>query len=144
MSIFILYRICIVQEEIYMNRSTIIAAGYGWMAVLIHVLIFALFTSLILQFITITELTLTYVTFSIDIIALFIGGFIAGLKGKGKGWLLGAITGIGFTLFTFMVQYLGFNGSFTFQQIIYHSSFILAAIAGSVIGVNLVTVKNEE
>jgi|SRR5690625_285640 len=127
-----------------MNRSTIIAVGYGWITLFILVLIFALFTSLIIRFTTISELTLTYLTFSFGIIALFIGGFIAGLKGKDKGWLLGAITGIGFTLFTFMIQYLGFNGSFSFEQIIYHGSFIVAAIVGSVIGVNLVTIKNAE
>src|SRR5690625_2513585 len=125
-----------------MNRSILVAISYGWITICTLILLFSFFTTLIIRFAILSELTLTYITFCFGLIALFIGGLIAGVKGKGKGWIIGAATGIGFTMFTFLLQYFRWNELFSFQQLIYHSSFIITAITGSIVGVNIVTVKN--
>lgn len=80
---------------------------------------------------------LSWVAFSVGLVGLFIGGMITGIKGKSKGWVVGGLTGLGFTLFIFLVQYLGYQNGFSIQQMLHHTGFILAAIFGGMIGVNL-------
>jgi putative membrane protein (TIGR04086 family) len=78
----------------------------------------------------------------IGLISLFIGGLVAGIKGKEKGWITGILTGVGFTLFTFLVQYLGFQQGFSIEQSIHHVAYVLAALFGGVIGVNILSSQN--
>ena len=120
-----------------MMNSFLKAVIYGWVAILVLILISSLLLSLVVKFTSISEFTLSYITLTIGLVTLFIGGIIAGLKGKENGWVVGALTGGGFTLLTFLIQFLGFNETFSTQQTIYHLTYILAAIIGSIIGVNL-------
>jgi len=120
-----------------MKNSHLIAIVYGWITILVLILLTSMLLSLFVRFTAISEFTFSYITLTIGLITLFIGGIVAGLKGKEKGWIIGALTGGGFTLLTFLVQYLGFNEVFSMQQTIYHITYILAAIVGSIVGVNL-------
>src|SRR5699024_1753223 len=120
-----------------MKNSYLTAVVYGWITVLVLVLISSLLLSLVVRFTAISEVTLSYITLTIRLIALFVGGIISGLKGKENGWVVGALTGAGFTLLTFLVQYLGFDEIFSIQQTVYHTTYILAAVVGGIIGVNL-------
>ncbi|HLR71326.1 MAG TPA: TIGR04086 family membrane protein [Pseudogracilibacillus sp.] len=121
-----------------MNNNYLKAIVYGWITILVLILLSSVILSVVVRFTAISEFTLSYITLTIGLIALFVGGIISGLKGKENGWMLGALTGVGFTLLTFFVQYLGFNELFSVGQLIYHATYILAAIVGSVIGVNLI------
>src|SRR5690625_1987445 len=120
-----------------MKNSHLIAIVYGWITILVLILLTSMLLSLFVRFTAMSEFTFSYITLTIGLITLFIGGIVAGLKGKEKGWIIGALTGGGFTLLTFLVQYLGFNEVFSMQQTIYHITYILAAIVGSIVGVNL-------
>src|SRR5699024_8991423 len=122
----------------YMNNNYLKAIVYGWITILVLILLSSVILSVVVRFTAISEFTLSYITLTIGLIALFVVGIISGLKGKENGWMLGALTGVGFTLLTFFVQYLGFNELFSVGQLIYHATYILAAIVGSVIGVNLI------
>jgi putative membrane protein (TIGR04086 family) len=126
-----------------MQKQYITAIMYGWIIVLGLILITSFLLALLLRFTTFNEPTLSWLTLGIGLGALFIGGLIAGLKGKAKGWVIGAITGAGFTLLTFMVQYLGYHQGFSFEQSLYHGGYILAALLGGVIGVNMAGPVNE-
>lgn len=125
----------------YVKNSYLMAIVYGWISILVLILVSSAFLSLVLRFTAISEFTLSYISLTIGLVTLFIGGIIAGVKGKENGWIVGALTGGGFTLLTFLIQYLGFNEVFSIQQSIYHITYILAAIVGSIIGVNLITNK---
>src|SRR5699024_5719 len=114
---------------------------YGWITILFFVLLSSAVLALIVHLTNITEFTLSYITLIIGLLTLFLGGFVAGIKGKANGWIIGLTTGLGFTLITFFIQYLGFNEIFTTKQIIYHITYILCAIIGSIIGVNLFTTQ---
>ena len=92
-----------------------------------------------MRFTSINEFMLSYLSLSIGILSLLIGGIVAGMKGKEKGLIIGALTGIGFTVLTFLIQYLGYNETFSMQQMIYHLAYIISAMIGSIIGVNLAT-----
>ncbi|MCF3941868.1 TIGR04086 family membrane protein [Oceanobacillus alkalisoli] len=114
-----------------------IALLYGWVFILLFIVVSSFVLALVLQFTTISQWMLSWVAFSVGLVGLFIGGMITGIKGKSKGWVVGGLTGLGFTLFIFLVQYLGYQNGFSIQQMLHHSGFILAAIFGGMIGVNL-------
>ncbi|AVQ99497.1 membrane protein [Oceanobacillus picturae] len=120
-----------------MNKQQFTALLYGWIIVLGLILLASFILALLLRFSTFNEPALTWVTLVIGLISLFIGGMVAGAKSKAKGWIIGALTGMGFTLFTFLVQYLGYQVGFSMEQTIHHTAYILVALFGGVIGVNI-------
>lgn len=121
-----------------MRKQQFNALMYGWIIVLGLIFIASVILAFLLRFTTFNEPTLSWVALVSGLISLFIGGMVAGVKGKVKGWLIGGITGLGFTLLTFLVQYLGYHQGFSMEQSIHHLGYILAALFGGVIGVNVV------
>ncbi|MBT2598215.1 MULTISPECIES: TIGR04086 family membrane protein [Oceanobacillus] len=120
-----------------MNRNQWTALLYGWIALFGILIIASFILALLLNFTEFSESALSLVTLIIGIVALFIGGLIAGLKGKNKGWMIGAMIGVGFTLLIFLVQYLGYQQGFSLKQTAYHSLYLGVALLGGIIGVNL-------
>ncbi|GLO66689.1 TIGR04086 family membrane protein [Oceanobacillus kimchii] len=120
-----------------MNRNQWTALLYGWIALFGILIIASFILALLLNFTEFSESALSLVTLIIGIVALFIGGLIAGLKGKNKGWMIGAMIGVGFTLLIFLVQYLGYQQGFSLKQTAYHSLYLGVALIGGIIGVNL-------
>lgn len=94
-----------------------------------------------MRFTSTQEASLGVITTAISFITLFAGGFIAGTKGKEKGWLIGFLTGIAYTLIIFLFQYLGHDSLFNMEQIIYHICYIITAMMGGILGVNMSTPK---
>ncbi|MEC5422065.1 TIGR04086 family membrane protein [Virgibacillus sp. C22-A2] len=121
-----------------MRKQQFTALMYGWIIVLGLILLASFILAFLLRFTTFNEPTLSWVALVIGLISLFIGGMVAGVKGKAKGWIIGAITGLGFTLFTFLVQYLGYQQAFSLEQSVHHIGYILAALFGGVVGVNII------
>lgn len=115
---------------------------YGWTVVLGLMLLSSAVLALILRFTSFNDPTLSWVTLGIGLVSLFIGGLIAGIKGKAKGWLIGAAIGLGFTLFIFLIQYLGYKQGFSLEQLMYHAGYVLAALIGGIFGVNTVVENN--
>src|SRR5690625_4251667 len=123
-----------------MKNNQFSALLYGWIVVFILVFITSFVLAFLLRFTTLNDPVLSWITLGIGLISLFIGGLVAGMKGKSKGWFIGGITGIGFTLFVFLVQYLGYKQPFSFEQSLHHLGYIIAALVGGVLGVNFVAV----
>lgn len=120
-----------------MNKTSLIAILYGWITMLAIIILASAIVAFIIKFTNISEVTLGFVTLAIGLITLFISGIVAGIKAKAKGWLIGLIVGLSFALLTFTVQYLSVDSGFSIEQIVYHSTYTLAAIVGSIFGVNL-------
>ena len=119
------------------TKRTITAMLYGLGTILIIVLAASLILSLLLKFTEIEEASLKWIIMTLSVLALFMGGIVSGRKNKEKGWLIGGGTGLLFTLLVFLVQFLGYKTSFTLQQTLYHLGYIMIAIVGGIIGVNL-------
>ncbi|TKC20060.1 TIGR04086 family membrane protein [Robertmurraya kyonggiensis] len=117
------------------------AVLFGVIAVFLLLIISSFIFSLILRFTSTQESSLGIVTTAITFITLFVGGFVSGGKGKQKGWLIGSLTGILYTLIIFLFQYLGYDSLFSVEQIIYHVCYILTAMMGGILGVNITTPK---
>lgn len=113
------------------------AVSYGLLFIFAIILVVGFGLSLLLQFSNVTEQSLQWITAIITFLALFIGGFIAGGKGREAGWVLGSVTGLGFVIIIFLIQFLGFNSNYELTQLIYHVAYVLTATLGGVIGVNV-------
>jgi putative membrane protein (TIGR04086 family) len=112
---------------------------YGLVTIFLVATISSIIFSLILRFTSTQESSLQFVVTAVSFISLFIGGFISGGKGKEKGWLLGGGTGLLYTIVIFLFHYLGKDSLFSYEQIIYHTCFMLVAMMGGILGVNMTT-----
>lgn len=108
-------------------------------AILLLAVVSSLIFSLILQFTATQEKSISLLITIISFFSVFIGGFICGGKGKQKGWLIGASTGIVYSFIIFTYQYLGHSALFTLEQMIFHICYILTAMMGGVLGVNILS-----
>jgi putative membrane protein (TIGR04086 family) len=76
-------------------------------------------------------------TTALSFIGLFGGGFLSGGKRKQKGWLIGGLTGLVYSLIIFLFQYLGYDRIFNLEQLIYYICYTLISMMGGILGVNL-------
>ncbi len=120
-----------------MRKQHVIALLYGWITILLFVLLTSAIVAGIVRFTTITENTFSYVALAVGLISLFLGGVVTGVKGKENGLVLGLLTGAGFSLLIFLIQFLGFQSLFTFGQILFHLTYIVSAMVGGIVGVNI-------
>ncbi|WP_112181458.1 MULTISPECIES: TIGR04086 family membrane protein [Paraliobacillus] len=109
---------------------------HGWIVILAILLLASLILSLLLRFTSLGASTLSGTTTIISFLALFAGGWVAGLKAGEKGWLIGILTSLGFSLFIFLYQYLGLQTVFSLSQILYHTGFLVTGLVGAIFGVN--------
>ncbi|MEH7442302.1 TIGR04086 family membrane protein [Bacillus sp. JJ1122] len=119
------------------SRSLGKSVLYGVMAIFLLAVVSSFIFSLLLKFTSVQESSLQYVMTSISFLSIFIGGFITGGNGKQKGWLIGGSTGLVYSLIIFLFQFLGYDSLFTFEQLIYHTCYILTAMMGGILGVNI-------
>jgi putative membrane protein (TIGR04086 family) len=113
------------------------AIVYGVVTIFLLAAVISFFLSLILKWTDVQEASLTWIIFAGSLLSMFIGGLVAGGKGKEKGWLAGGITSLSFTAIIFFFQFLGLEKAFTLEQWIYHLIFFVAAALGGIVGVNL-------
>nr|WP_090637771.1 TIGR04086 family membrane protein [Neobacillus massiliamazoniensis] len=112
---------------------------YGLIFIFFFAAVSSLIFSLILKFTSVREMSLQYVVTAASFIGLFGGGFLSGGKKKEKGWLIGGATGLLYSLIVFIFQYLGYDKLFNTEQMIYHLCYILIAMMGGILGVNIAT-----
>ncbi|WP_337194011.1 TIGR04086 family membrane protein [Pontibacillus yanchengensis] len=118
-------------------KNRITALAYGWGTIFTMMILCSLILALLLKFTSMTESTLQWATLILGLLTLFIGGFISAAKGKEKGWMLGILTGLGFSIIVLLFQYLGFQKGMGMTQLFYHGGYILMALLGGMIGVNV-------
>jgi len=119
-----------------LQQKQLLALIYGWIFVFIVLISASVIIALLLKFTSLNEPLLSWITLAVGLVSLFIGGLVAGLKGQMKGWMIGLVIGIGFTCFTLMFQYVSLKELFTWNQMLYHTFYILAAMVGGIVGVN--------
>lgn len=114
-----------------------IAVGLGIVALLIFACMTSLLIAMLLKFTDINEGVLSIVIMALAILFMLISGFIAGAKAQGRGWFVGAITGLTFFLLVFLVNYLGYDKPLSSAQLLYQLILIAASTIGGIFGVNL-------
>ncbi|WP_088072491.1 TIGR04086 family membrane protein [Gottfriedia luciferensis] len=123
-------------------KKTAVAVSYGFLTILLLVLSISLILSLLLRLTSLTESSVSTTTLVLSFIVMLIGGFVTGAKGKEKGWLLGLLTSGMYSVFVFFVQYLGYDRSFSKEQLTYHAIFLAVCMLGSIFGVNAASNKS--
>ncbi|MBP3038017.1 TIGR04086 family membrane protein [Bacillaceae bacterium Marseille-Q3522] len=114
---------------------------FGVVSVFLIAIVSSFIFSILLRFTELTEGSLQFTITAVSFITLFVGGFISGGKGRQKGWFLGGLTGLIYSLIVFIFQYLGFDRLFSFEQIVYHVCYTFIAMMGGILGVNVANSK---
>ncbi|MBE3569876.1 MAG: TIGR04086 family membrane protein [Bacillales bacterium] len=125
-------------------KRQISAVLYGVTAILFMAIACSIIFATILRLSQLTEHSIQLLVTIISFLSIFMGGYITGGKGKEKGLLLGAITGIVYSSIIFLYQFLGYDAIFSLKQLIFHLCYIATAMLGSVLGVNLSGGKTRE
>jgi len=120
-------------------RKLSLAMIYGVITIFVVIILASLLLSLLLRFTSMQESSLSWVVIAVSFLAMFVGGFVTGGKGKEKGWLIGSGSGLLFSIIVFLFQYLGHDSLFSTQQSIYHLGFLATAAIGGIFGVNMTT-----
>lgn len=110
---------------------------YGLVSIWAIILTASFIISLLLRFTSLTESAFSLATMVISFLAVFCGGLISAKQARERGWIIGAGTGLLYTLVVFLIQYLGFDQSLATEQYLYFGLYILAAAFGGIFGVNL-------
>lgn len=114
---------------------------YGIAFILVLMFFCSLIIAMFVKFTDLSSTTLTWTTFIASILVLMIGGFIAGRKTFHKGWLTGLLTGAIYVFGVMFYQFLAYDYWLADRQATYFLIFLIAAITGSMFGVNFS--KNE-
>ncbi len=72
----------------------------------------------------------------IPMLSLFIGGFSIGKKSNKKGWLEGLILSIVFIIILLIFNFLAFNNTIEFKNLLYYFIMMVSCIFGSMLGIN--------
>lgn len=72
----------------------------------------------------------------IPMLALFIGGFSIGKKSNKKGWLEGLLLSIVFIIILLIFNFLAFNNTIEFKNLLYYFIMMVSCIFGSMLGIN--------
>lgn len=109
----------------------------GFIYTFIIVFLGAIVVSFMLAFTDTRESTLPSAVYTVNGLALFVGGFVSGKRGGEKGWYYGGMTGILYFLFVVLISFLGFDAKLGLNHLYYLLLTFLVAAFGGIIGVNL-------
>lgn len=109
----------------------------GTLTTIALVLVGSLFTSVLLQFSSISEMSLPYFTYTVNAISILAGGWIAGKKGGQKGWYFGGLTGIAYFALIVLIGFLAFDVTPQLNASLYLAIAFLVGALGGVVGVNM-------
>src|ERR1700730_11799561 len=101
-----------------MSKKMFAAASYGIVTSFIIILIAALILATLLKLTPMAESALGIWPMILSFVALFIGGIFSGAKLKEKGIVIGAFTGLLYSLLIFIIMFLGYDHSLTLHQIL--------------------------
>jgi|SRR5690625_3583197 len=118
-----------------MNTATSLFRGLLY--AIVSMLIMTVLFSVVLWLSGMKETNLAIFAYIIHLVALLIGGFIAGKQRGSKGWYNGGLMGVVYFLMVILIGYLGFDASLELSMFILLAIALIAASLGGMIGVNM-------
>lgn len=109
----------------------------GVLTIIVSLLLISLLLSLVLHFTAVKESSINWFLLPAALLTLFVGGLISGYQSGTKGWYVGALTGFSFIVVTWLFTFLGLDSSISAKTLLLNGSYLLLAIIGGMIGVNL-------
>lgn len=121
------------QNRMGLDSPWILGQSIIW----IIVFILSVITAFVLRYSDIQTSSLPLITFFINAIALLTGGFVSGKQSGKRGWIMGGIQGIIYTLLLMIIGFLALDTSLRVNPIVFGiCSFGLGALGG-IVGVNM-------
>lgn len=118
----------------FLVRSPLLA---GLLTVWLLVIFGSLITALVLNVTQVQEQYFNYFSYTINILALLIGGWMAGRRSGQRGWYYGALTGLLYAILVFFIGLLAFDTVLNWQSVILFGGAIVIAAVGGMLGVNM-------
>ncbi|WLR44060.1 TIGR04086 family membrane protein [Bacillus carboniphilus] len=109
---------------------------YGLITIFSIALVVSFLFTFLLKFTDLTEESIYFPLLILSFLAVFIGGLISGGIGQEKGWFIGGITALCYTLIIALFQYLGYASSLSTSSLLHHLGFLITAMVGGMFGVN--------
>lgn len=104
--------------------------------ILISIIAFGLFITILNYFNIISTNTCKYFKIISIIISFIIGGLYIGKRSSTKGYLEGLKISLSAIAILILLNYLGFDKSFSFKSIIFYIIIIISSVLGSITGIN--------
>lgn len=117
----------------FLVRSPLLA---GLLTVWLLVLIGSFVTALVLNYTNVQEQHFNYFSYTINSLALLVGGWISGRRSERKGWYYGGLTGLLYAVIVFFIGLLAFDTPIDWNNLILFIGAVLVAAVGGMIGVN--------
>jgi putative membrane protein (TIGR04086 family) len=120
-----------------MEHAPAQALARGVLTMFIVVIAGAVMTSFLLIWTELQESSTYVIVYTVNSLALFIGGWQTSRKISHKGLLYGCYAGIIYILITALIGFLGFSFTFEPREMIFAVIAVLLSGIGGAIGVNL-------
>jgi putative membrane protein (TIGR04086 family) len=109
----------------------------GLIYILLIVFTGTLITSLLLSISGIQESSLPYFAYTIHILALLVGGWIAGKRAGEKGWYYGGMSGLLYALLLTLTSFLGNDHGLGLDSLLILLASSGSGALGGIFGVNM-------
>ncbi len=109
---------------------------WGMMYTIIVVLCGSLILALLLEWTSFSESQVPFVMYIINGIALLWGGFVAGRRSSTRGWLSGAMSGLGYAILMLIIGFLAFDMNMSTQAAAFLAIAVLLGALGGILGIN--------
>src|SRR5690606_17428092 len=96
----------------------------------------SLILALLLEWTSFSESQVPFVMYIINGIALLWGGFVAGRRSSTRGWLSGAMSGLGYALLLLIIGFLAFDMNMSTQAAAFLAIAVLLGALGGILGIN--------
>lgn len=119
-----------------MERGAVSSMLYGIMYTVILVLAGSLLLALLLEWTPLQESQMPVAMFLVNGIALLCGGFIAGRRSEARGWLSGAMSGLGYALVMLIIGFLAFDLKIGPEALLFLTTAVCLGTLGGALGIN--------
>ncbi len=125
------------QEENPLLQDVMLVSKGSIFAVIITLLFIILF-AFVMQLSSLSETIIRPVVQVVRILSIALGGAYAARKTSNKGWLKGAVTGIGYVILVSVIGVIS-GGQFAFDRILLSDALMALVVgaAGGAIGINI-------
>ncbi|MFO7263004.1 MAG: hypothetical protein A6D91_02070 [Bacillaceae bacterium G1] len=119
-----------------MEKNTFTPMLWGIVYTIAIVLAGSLIIALLLEWTTFSESQVPLIMYVINGIALLFGGFIAGRRSSTRGWLSGALSGLGYGLLMLLIGFLAFDMPLQAPAVAFLAIAALLSAFGGMLGIN--------
>lgn len=127
------------MKDSLFNKQKLIKSPWfaGQLMIWAQIWILSFTIALLLTYTSLQPDAITQISYLLNGIALFFGGFSAGKISGKKGWYYGGLQGVIYSLILLMISFLGFDKPISTSSILLILFAFVTSAFGGIIGVNI-------